>query len=397
MCYTCIIIMEFVRIGIIGIGNMGRSHGDRLLKNEVPHMRLFAACDIDSEARAWAKEHWPNVPIYESAEEMFEKAELDAALIAVPHFDHAKYTIMAFERGLHVYCEKPSGVYTKQVMDMIEASKKYNKVFSAGFQQRTTPVFQKIREMVQSGELGHIKKIIWIITSWYRPQAYHDSSAWRSTWKYEGGGTIVNQNPHNIDLFQWMFGMPDQVLATIDYGKYYDIEVDDDVSVLMRYDNGTIGIYTTSTGEQPGTNRLEISCDMGKLVYENGVLTFWRNEMSERAFNLQNTRSFPSIKCTPEIIEVPHATMQQHNALLENFALAVITGSPLLAPGEDSIREVTLADSFYYSDWTSDWVSTKEFPHDDFYARLMEKGATSTYVKKVHKTEPVDMGASFQK
>ncbi len=389
--------MEFVRIGIIGMGNMGRSHAGRIQKDEVPHMKLGAVCDIDSEARAWCKENLPSVPVFESAEEMMEKAELDAILVAVPHYDHPKYVMMGFEKGLHVYCEKPAGVYTKQVIEMIEAAKKTDLVFSAGFQQRTTPTFQKIREMVQSGELGHIKKIMWIITSWYRPQAYHDSSEWRSTWRGEGGGTLVNQNPHNIDLFQWMFGMPDQVMSTIDYGKYYDIEVDDDVTTIFRYNNGTVGIYTTSTGEQPGTNRLEISCDMGKLVLENGVLTFWKSEVSEREFNLTNTASFPNIKCEKIEVEIPAATMQQHNALLENFALAVLTGSPLLAPGLDSLNEVLLADCMYYSDWQGQaWINTHNFDHEGYYQALKAKADASTYVKKVRKAE-ADMGASFQK
>ena len=390
--------MERVRIGIIGMGNMGRSHAGRLYKDEVPHMQLAAVCDIDADARDWCANHLPGIPVYETAEQMWDSTELDAILIAVPHYSHAEYAIKAFEKGLHVYCEKPSGVYTKQVLEMIDAAKASGKVFSAGFQQRTTPAFQIIRKMVQSGELGHIKKIIWIITDWYRPQAYHDSSAWRSTWKLEGGGTIVNQNPHNIDLFQWIFGMPDQVMCTIDYGKYYDIEVDDDVTAMFRYNNGTVGIYTTSTGERPGTNRLEISADMGKLVYEGGKLTFWKNKVSEREFNRTNTESFPSIPNEEIHIEIPAATAQQHNALLENFARAVIYGEELLAPGTDSINECLLADSFYYSDWKGqEWIDTHNFDHEGFYQALMEKIEKSTYVKKVHKTAAVDMNASFQK
>ena len=377
--------MEQVKIGIIGMGNMGRSHAKRIMAGEVPHMTLGAVCDIDADARAWCAEEFPSVPLFETAEEMIEKTALDAVLVTVPHYDHPKYAIMAFEKGLHVYCEKPGAVYTLQTQEMIESAKKHNRVFCVGFQQRTLPQFQTIKNMISSGELGHIKKVIWIVTNWYRPQAYHDSSEWRSTWKGEGGGTIVNQNPHNIDLFQWMFGMPDKVFCTIDYGKYYDIEVDDDVNAIFRYDSGTIGIYTTSTGEQPGTNRLEISCDMGKLVLESGKLTFYKSEVSEREFNKTNTASFPSIKCEKLDIEIPAATMQQHNALLEDFALAVLEGTPLLSPGEECINEVLLADAFYYSDWTGEWIDTKHFDHQGFYAALKEKADKSTYVKKVRK------------
>ena len=384
------------RIGIIGIGNMGRSHSTRIFKGEVPHMELAAVCDNVPSQLDWCTENLPGIAQFSDAEEMMKSGLIDSVLVAVPHYDHAKYAVMAFELGLHVYCEKPAGVYTKQALEMIEAAKKSGKVFSMGFQQRTNPAFGKIREMVQSGELGTIKKVIWIVTNWYRPQAYHDSSSWRSTWKGEGGGTIANQNPHNIDLFQWMFGMPDEVLSYIGYGKYYDIEVDDEVNVIMRYKNGMVGIYTTGTGENPGTNRLEISCDMGKIVYEGGKLTFWKNEMSEREFNRINTSSFPKLKNEVIEIEIPALGMQPHNALLENFASAICCGTPLLAPGSEGIDELTLADAFYYSDWLGQkWVSTENFDHEGFHQALLDKIAKSTYVKKTVRESQVDMSSSY--
>ena len=384
------------RIGIIGIGNMGRAHSARILKGEVPHMELTAVCDNVPTQLDWCTENLPGVAQFADAEEMMKSGLIDSVLVAVPHYDHAKYAIMAFELGLHVYCEKPAGVYTKQALEMIEAANKSGKVFSMGFQQRTNPAFQKIREMVRSGELGAIKKVIWIVTSWYRPQAYHDSSSWRSTWKGEGGGTIANQNPHNIDLFQWMFGMPDEVLSYIGYGKYYDIEVDDEVNVIMRYKNGMVGIYTTGTGENPGTNRLEISCDMGKIVYEAGKLTFWKNEMSEREFNRINTASFPKLKNEKIEIEIPELGMQPHNALLENFASAICCGTPLLAPGSEGIDELTLADAFYYSDWLGQvWVPTENFDHEGFHKALLDKIEKSTYVKKSVRESKVDMSSSY--
>ena len=392
-------VMEKTRIGILGIGNMGTSHAKHIFKGNVPHMELAAVCDVDPARLAWCQENLPGIPQFKTAEEMIASGLCDSILIAVPHYDHEKYTVMAFDAGLHVYCEKPGAVYTLQGLRMIDAAKKSGKVFCVGFQQRTNPTFQKIREMVQSGELGHIKKVVWIVTNWYRPQAYHDSSSWRSTWKLEGGGTIVNQNPHNIDLFQWMFGMPDEVLSTIDYGKYYDIEVDDDVNVIMRYKSGTVALYTTSTGEMPGTNRLEISCDMGKLVLEHDELTFWKNEVSEREFNKTNTASFPTIKNEKIRIETPKLDMIPHDALLENFASAVCCGTPLLSPGVECINELTLADAFYYSDWQGQkWIDTAHFDHEGYYKALTDKIEKSTYVKKTAKTSgPVDMNASFQK
>ncbi len=390
--------MKKIKLGIIGIGNMGKFHAKNALEGKIEHAELCAVCDISPEALKWCDENLKGIKQFTSASEMIKSGLIDSVVIAVPHYDHAPLAIEAFENGLNVYCEKPAGVYTKQVLEMNEAAKKSGKVFSMGFNQRTRNVHNKIRELVQNGTLGHIKKVIWIITTWYRPQAYHDSSAWRSTWKYEGGGTIVNQNPHNIDLFQWMFGMPDKVFCTIDYGKYYDIEVDDDVNAIFRYNNGTIGIYTTSTGEMPGTNRLEISADMGKLVFEDGKLTFYRNVESEREFNKNNTSSFARLENWKCEIPVEKDTVQEHCMLIDNFAQSVLYGKDLIAPGVDGIDELTLANSMYYSDWLGGkWIETKNFDHDGFYNALQEKIKNSTYVKKTHKTTATDMGSSFNK
>lgn len=196
------------------------------------------------------------------------------------------------------------------------------------YNQRTNPLYKKIRELVQNGSLGHIKRISWVVTDWYRSQCYHDSSAWRSTWKNEGGGTLINQNPHQIDLWQWMFGMPDKITAFASFGKYYDIEVEDDVTAYFEYENGTTGTYITSTGEAPGTNRLEIACDMGRIVVENNQMIFDRNVISEREFNSINTKGFSKPECWK--CEIPiKGTCEQHAGILKNFADAMLNGKEL--------------------------------------------------------------------
>ena len=221
---------------------------------------------VTTPKREAAKKLYPHIPVFATPEEMYESGLCEAVVIATPHYFHPEMAIQAFGYGMHVMIEKPAGVYTKQVKEMNEVAAKSDKLFGIMYNQRTNPVYQKLREMIQRGDLGHIKRITWIVTDWYRPQAYHDSSTWRSTGKDEGGGTLINQNPHQLDLWQWMFGMPDRVYAKASFGKYYDIEVEDDVEAFFEYDNGTTGQYITSTGEAPGTNRLEIACDMGKTI-----------------------------------------------------------------------------------------------------------------------------------
>ena len=242
--------MEKLRIGVIGYGNMGTGHVRNLKAGMVPDMELTAVCDIAPARREAAKAEYPELAVFENAEELYQSGLCDMVLIAVPHYSHPCLAIEAFQHGLHVITEKPAGVYTKQVREMNEAAAKSDKVFGIMYNQRTNPVYQKLREMIKRGDLGHIKRITWIITDWYRPQAYHDSSSWRSTWKEEGGGALINQNPHQLDLWQWMFGMPDRIFAKASFGKYYDIEVEDDVMAYFEYDNGTTGEYITSTGRR---------------------------------------------------------------------------------------------------------------------------------------------------
>lgn len=374
--------MEKVKIGIIGYGNMGTSHVANIMSGKVPNMEVGAVCDISGARRDVVKKNYPELPVFETAEDLYKSGLCDAVLIAVPHYDHPPLAIKAFEAGLHVIVEKPAGVYTKQVKEMNDAAAKSDKLFGIMYNQRTNPVYQKLRQMISRGDLGHIKRITWIITDWYRPQAYHDSSTWRSTWKTEGGGALINQNPHQLDLWQWMFGMPDRIFAKASFGKYYDIEVEDDVMAFFEYDNGTTGEYITSTGEAPGTNRLEIACDMGKVVIENNQLVFRRNVISEREHNKINTQPFGAPECWKCEVPVDFSGGEQHVGILKNFANAVLSGSELLAKGEEGINGLTISNSIHLSAWTGETVDVKNFPDDRFYEILQEKIKNSTVVKK---------------
>ena len=374
--------MSKVRIGIIGFGNIGSSHAKSLTSGKVPEMEMVAICDIAEARRNVAKNLYPSVTIFESAEELFKSGVCDSVLICVPHYDHPSLAIQALSYDLNVLVEKPAGVYTSQVKEMNEAASKSDKVFGMMFQQRTNALYQRVRDLVQSGELGHIKRITWIITTWYRPQAYHDSSAWRSTWGQEGGGALINQNPHQLDLWQWMFGMPDRIFARAGFGKYYNIEVEDDVMAYFEYDNGTTGEYITSTGETPGTNRLEIACDMGRVIVEDDKITFDRNVMSEREFNKINTVPFGKLECWKCDIPVTIVKERQHEAIMRNFAAAVLRGEELVAKGEEGINGLTISNAIHLSAWTGEMVDVKNFPDQRFYDLLQEKIQSSTIVKE---------------
>ena len=373
--------MSNVKLGVIGFGNMGRAHTAQITMGRVPGMEVAAICDIDESCIQFANQQYPNIPTFNNADDLINSGLCDTVIVAVYHYAHTEIAMKAFAAGLNVIVEKPAGVYTKQVREMNEAAAKGDKVYSMMYNQRTNPVYQKLREMVQSGELGHIKRITWIITDWYRPQAYHNSSTWRSTWRTEGGGALINQNPHQLDLWQWIFGVPDRVFAKVYCGKYHDIEVEDDVMAFFEYDNGTTGEYITSTGEAPGTNRLEVACDMGKIVIEGNRMIFDKNEVSERDFEKSNTAPFGCPRHNVVNLDVDFSGGQQHVGIFKNVVAAITEGAPLLAPLAEGIKGLTISNAIHLSGWTGETIDVKNFPDDRFYDILQEKIKNSTVVK----------------
>ncbi len=373
--------MEKVRYGIVGVGTMGRTHAVKFMDGQVANSTLGAVCDIDPEKREWCKKNLKDIPCFDTAEEMFASGTCDAVVIAIPHYDHPRYAIMALEAGLHVMTEKPAGVYTKQVMEMNEAAKKSGKVFGIMFNQRSYAAHQKLRELIQTGELGKIKRAVWVV-DWYRPQAYHDSATWRSTWGTEGGGLLINQDPHQIDLWQWLFGVPDRIMSHVGFGKYRDIEVEDEVIAYMEYKNGMNGVFISSSAQSPSVNRLEIFCDRGVVTLENGEINFKRNTVGEEEFNKNNTAIFGSPEYWDCKVNI-RPKLEGHVAIFADFSKAILTGSELLAPGYDGINETTISNAIHYSAWNdSIWVETANFPHDEFYNMLQDKIKNSTVVKK---------------
>lgn len=347
--------MEQIQLGILGLGNMGSGHLQNILDGKCPSVTVTAACDIDSAKRERAQVLCPQLHLFDNAEKLMDSGFVDALLIAVPHYDHPTYAIKAFAHGLHVLTEKPAGVFTRQVREMNEAADKAGVKFGIMFNQRTNPLFQKAKEIVQSGQLGAPKRLVWIITNWYRTQAYYNSGTWRATWNGEGGGVLLNQAPHNLDLWQWIFGMPQRIHASCAVGKYHDIHVEDDVSIFAEYGNGATAAFLTTTGEAPGTNRLEISGDLGKLVIEQGKLKWWRLAQSEREFCFAAEKGFglPPMEYEEFTADEPEG----HPIVLEKFAQSILHGTPLIADGREGLNSLMISNAAYLSSWTGEWVT----------------------------------------
>lgn len=368
--------MRKIRLGVIGVGNMGRSHCKNIKEGKCPEIELVAISDRNPKrVQAMKDDGYDNVTYFEDAEAMMDSGLIDSVLVAIPHYYHAEYAIMAMKKGLHVMVEKPAGVYTKQAREMNDVAKDSDVVFAMMFNQRTNHIYRKAKELVSSGKLGELRRVNWIITNWYRPQFYYDSGDWRATWSGEGGGVLLNQCPHQLDLLQWICGLPVSVQAFLKFGQWHDIEVEDDVTAYMEFENGATGCFVTSTGDAFGTNRLEIQLEKGKIVIEGGEIKVWEFAMSEPEFS--RTTDNPFAKMEKKELEIEtDGKNEQHYGVMNAFAAAILRGEPLVANGEEGINGLMLSNAMHLSAWTESKVSLP-IDEDMYYEELMKRVKTS--------------------
>ena len=324
---------------------MGKHHARQVANGAVPGCGLAALCDENPRAGA----DFPDVPFFDSPRALFASGTIDAALIATPHYQHTELGIAALKAGLHVLVEKPISVHKADAQRLLAAHRGKKQVFAAMFNQRTDPHYRKLRELVRAGELGKIRRISWTITDWFRPDAYYKHAGWRATWAGEGGGVLLNQCPHNLDLFQWIFGMPSQVRGFCQFGRYHDIEVEDDVTAYFQYRDGTTAVFISSTGEAPGSNRLEIAGERGRLVMENSTMRFLRNEVPMSEFSRKTAEKFARPDVWEVDIPLPPDRGEQHLGILKNFTGAILRGEALIAPAAEGIHSVELANAIIMS------------------------------------------------
>ena len=368
--------MSKIKLGIIGVGNMGSGHTERIIKGTNPEIELVALADRSQARREWCEKNAPGVPVFVEGSELIASGLCDSVLIATPHYQHPTLAIEAFQHGLNVMCEKPAGVYTLQVREMIaEADKHPELTFAMMFNQRTNCVYRKMHEIIEKGEIGELKRVNWIITDWYRTQYYYDSGAWRATWEGEGGGVLLNQCPHQLDLIQWLAGLPVKVRAFCHEGKWHDIEVEDDVTAYLEYENGATGVFVTTTADAPGTNRLEINGTKATLICEGGKVIMKKLATDEREWCKTCKAGFARPEC--ETIEVETDGLnEQHTGVLNAFAAHILHGDPLVADGREGIRGLMLSNAMHLSSWLGKPV-TLPLDEELFKAELDKRRATS--------------------
>jgi predicted dehydrogenase len=386
--------MNSVRLGIIGLGNMGCGHAEKILSGKINRCEITAVCDPTPKKFS----RFPNAKGFIRSEDLVRSGAVDAVLITTPHFDHTTIGIDALQHGLHVLVEKPISVHKADAERLIAAHQSPKQVFAAMFNQRTDPYYGKLRELIHNGELGPIRRVNWIITNWFRPDAYYRLGSWRATWAGEGGGVLLNQCPHNLDLFQWLFGMPKRLRGFCALGRYHDIEVEDDVTAYFEYPNGTTAVFVTSTGEAPGTNRLEVAAENGRLVLENDALVFTKNETPASEFSRAATKPFAAPATTESKFTFPDRG-GQHVEVLQNFVDAILDGKPLIAPAAEGIYSVELANAILFSSARNETI---ELPLDAaaYEKHLQQKFSTSRFQRNAprkHGTMTDDLSKSFNR
>lgn len=389
-----------VRVAVIGTGNMGTYHAKCLFEGKVPGAELAAVCDHNPSKLGG----FGDTPKFLNTKDLFRAGGFDAVVIATPHYDHTTIGIEALAKGVHVLVEKPISVHKADCERLIAAYKASGKgrkrpVFAAMFNLRTVPVFIKLRELIHSGEIGEIRRVNWIVTNWFRTYSYYASGGWRATWSGEGGGVLLNQCPHQLDLMQWFFGMPKKVRAFCRFGQYHDIEVEDDVTSYMEFANGATGVFIASTGEAPGTNRLEITAERGRILWDGGDILFHRNEVPMTEFS----KTTPGGFTTPPYwkVEIPSSNVGgQHLEVLQNFSDAIREGAKLIAPAEEGIHSVELANAMLLSTFLD---KTVDLPLDGkLYERQLKLRIKNSKPRKSSKSvvqskASSDFASSFAK
>ncbi|MFS1030059.1 Gfo/Idh/MocA family protein [Enterococcus casseliflavus] len=366
--------MESVNIAIIGVGNIGTLHGSYLSENKIAGAKLVAFCDTNPQKLVAAKERFGDFyEFYTNPEEVMKDPEIDAVIIATPHYDHPILAIAALKAHKHVLSEKPAGVYTKKVQKMLEIAKEHPELtVSLMYNQRMNPVYQKAKELVETGELGELRRTNWIITNWYRSQSYYDSGGWRATWAGEGGGVLLNQDPHQLDLWQWICGMPNRIMGFAYFGKHREVEVETEVTAYVEYDNGATGVFVTTTTETPGTNRFEIVGSRGKIVIEDDQLKFWKTVVDEKEWNETYAGGFGEPEVWKIEIPVTFDGTSGHPKIVQNFINHILFKEPLVAPAQEGINGLSISNAIHLSAWKDEWVDLP-INEDEFLEELTQR------------------------
>lgn len=349
---------EDLRVALIGFGAMGQNYARMIHAGLIPGMKLTWVCCRNPAGQTLLAQEFPGVGVCDTVEKLAENGEgFDAAVIVTPHGTHVPFALKMAALDKHILLDKPAGIFAGEVEELVEACRDRGVAFGMIFNNRLLPAFRTAREMLRRGDLGTLHRAVWVCNSWYRSPAYHRSAAWRSSWVTEGGGLLINQNVHYLDMWQWLFGMPDQLSADLSFGRYNDFLVDDAADIRFTYSSGFHGTMISASGEAPGVNRLEIWGSRGRLILEDGArLYFDENAVSTEEFAETNREKFATIPHTLREIALERVE-NPYGELFANFVRHITRGEALWASGEDGLNTTRLTNAAYVSGWEERRVS----------------------------------------
>lgn len=382
-----------VRIGIIGLGNIGQQHIQHI-QNAVNQCQVTAICSRQPVTIAGLND----AKHFSDYRQLIDSGLVDAVLVATPtmaHFEQASY---ALSKGLHVLIEKPIGLSCQEAEQLIALHQNQpnaqQQVFALMLNQRTDPLFVAMKAQLDSGRIGTIQRTHWTMTNWFRPEVYFQVSDWRATWKGEGGGLLLNQCIHNLDIFQWICGLPCAVQSFCSFGKYHDIEVEDEATAYLQYSNGASGVFVGSTGEAPGINRFDIIGDRGTLSFDGERLQLISNSESTHAFSKTTRDMFGMPQSTTEDI-TPDRQVNQHAQVIQNFVDAIQVQAPLIAPAEQGLHSLALANAILLSSWQQKTVALP-LNSAEYQQALELRIGNSSLRKKADIDVSIDMNKSYR-
>lgn len=377
------------RFGLVGLGNIGKVHMGNFASGKIRSGTLTAVCDQFPPSF----ELPADVRFFGTVDAMLESGTVDAVIVATPHPLHNEFGTKVLKHGTHLMMEKPLTATKLDGEKLLSVPRRPGQKFGIMMNLRTHPHFRRIKSLITGGELGELERVQWTITNWFRTEAYYHMSDWRATWKGEGGGVLINQSLHNLDILQWLCGMPTKLRADCRFGHSHDIEVEDHVVAFLEYENGACGTFTTSTGEAPGVNRLEIAGTKGLVVLEDNKLRLRRNSVDSREYLKTSDNAFGAPETEEEIFgdEEPYPS---HAGVLSNFAEAVQGTAELMVEAEEGLNSVELANAMVFSTW-EDRVVTLPLDSAAYEAALQGKIASSPPRERTIRAAKVDMSKSY--
>ena len=380
--------MSAVRIGIVGLGNIGQQHAKLLSGGAIEGAELSAVC-----GRGGGQGAPFGVPCFPDHQALLDSGLVDAVLIATPTQSHPEIGLAALKRGLHVLMEKPLAMSIGEAQGLVSAAPEHSR-FAVMLNQRFHPAYARIKGLLDEGRLGPLQRFAWTMTGWYRPDVYYKVSKWRGTWPGEGGGLLINQCIHNLDVLQWLVGMPSEVFAVAGFGKYHEIDVEDEVTATLRFEGGLTGTVTASSGEAPGINQLDLVGDLGTLRFDGERVRLYASAQSVADHCANTLDMFGMPEFTEHPIQ-PAEPVDQHGAVLRNFVHAIARGEPLATPAAAGLPSIELANAMLLSAWRGQAVA---LPLDAAaYELALQRKIAATSLRQPAAIEAnIDMAKSYR-